>query len=156
MRTWTTGKGEAKEAWVVNYTDQSGKRRMKTFARKKEADAWRDRTRVDVREGVHTPDAATVTVAEAAKKWLDTCRINGLERSTISSYEDNVGHLAPFIGNVKLSRLNVPTIRAFEDRLRTERDDQENHEFVGVNRRRRSGARTRRAQRMPRSPVPPQ
>jgi hypothetical protein len=33
MRKWTTAKGEAKEAWVVNYTDGSGVRRMKTFER---------------------------------------------------------------------------------------------------------------------------
>lgn len=26
MRTWTTGKGDVKEAWTGNYTDQSGKR----------------------------------------------------------------------------------------------------------------------------------
>jgi integrase len=117
IRKWTTAKGEAREKYVVNYTDQSGKRRMKTFERKKEADAYRDRVRVDVREGVHTPDSSSVTVAQAAAKWLDTCRANNLERSTLESYEDNARHLMPFIGAVKLSKLNVPTIRALEDRL---------------------------------------
>ena len=36
-RSWTTAKGEQKEAWVVDYADSSGKRRLKTFERKKEA-----------------------------------------------------------------------------------------------------------------------
>jgi hypothetical protein len=81
MRTWTTGKGDVKEAWTANYTDQSGKRRMKTFARKQDADVFHDRTKVDVRAGVHTPDAASVTVAQAAEKWIRTCRDAWLERS---------------------------------------------------------------------------
>jgi hypothetical protein len=34
-RSWTTRKGENKEAWVVNYTDQQGRRVLRTFARKK-------------------------------------------------------------------------------------------------------------------------
>jgi integrase len=60
-------------------------------------------------------------VTQAAQKWLDTCRANGLERSTIVSYEDNVVlHIVPFLGAMKLSKLNVPTIREFEDRLRAE------------------------------------
>ena len=33
-RTWKTAKGEAKEAWVVDYVDQGGKRRLKTFEEK--------------------------------------------------------------------------------------------------------------------------
>ncbi len=39
-REWTTGKGERKVAWVVDYKDQHGKRRLKTFQRKKDAEAW--------------------------------------------------------------------------------------------------------------------
>jgi len=37
-RTWKNGKGESKTVWVVDYVDQGGKRRLKTFERKKEAD----------------------------------------------------------------------------------------------------------------------
>jgi len=32
-RTWTSPKGEQKEAWVVDYVDQGGKRRLKTFGK---------------------------------------------------------------------------------------------------------------------------
>jgi hypothetical protein len=31
-RTWKTAKGDAKEAWVVDYVDQAGKRRLKLSA----------------------------------------------------------------------------------------------------------------------------
>jgi integrase len=37
-REWTTRKGEQKTAWVADYTDQSGKRHIETYTRKKDAD----------------------------------------------------------------------------------------------------------------------
>jgi integrase len=119
-RLWKTAAGEVKEAWVVDYVDQGGKRRMKTFKRKKEADAYHSRANVELREGVHTPDSASVTIPEAGRLWLESCR--GLERATIATYEQHVKiHIIPLIGTVKLSRLRVPTIRSFEDRLREDR-----------------------------------
>ena len=38
-RTWTTAKGEQREAWIVDYRDRQGDRHIETFARKKDADA---------------------------------------------------------------------------------------------------------------------
>jgi integrase len=37
-RTWKTAAGEERQAWLCDYTGQSGKRHVKTFARKKDAD----------------------------------------------------------------------------------------------------------------------
>ena len=118
-RGWKTAKGEAKEAWVVDYVDQAGKRRLKTFARKKDADAFRSQAHVEVKAGVHTPDSASITVAKAAEKWLDTCRARGLERSTINSYIQHARlHIEPFLGRVRLSQISAPGVREFEDKLR--------------------------------------
>jgi integrase len=39
-RTWTTLSGEKREAWIARYTDGAGVRRVATFARKKDADAY--------------------------------------------------------------------------------------------------------------------
>ena len=55
-REWTTGAGEKKEAWIVDYVDQQGERHIETFERKKEADAYHATVAVDVRQGVHTPE----------------------------------------------------------------------------------------------------
>jgi integrase len=88
-RTWKTAKGEIKEAWVVDYSDQAGKRRLKTFRRKKEADAFEATARVEVREGVHTPNSESVTVANAAELWLETCRAHHLEAATVTAYEQH-------------------------------------------------------------------
>ena len=38
-RTWKSPNGEPKEAWVVDYVDQHGDRHLKTFAKKRDADA---------------------------------------------------------------------------------------------------------------------
>jgi integrase len=45
-REWATTQGEQREAWIVDYFDAGGTRRLKTFKRKKEADAWSNKTGV--------------------------------------------------------------------------------------------------------------
>lgn len=118
-RTWTTTEGEKRQAWVVNYTDAEGKRRLKTFALQKDAKAWESRTEVAIEQGTHVADRATVTVSRAAELWLASCAANGLERATIEAYTGHVTfHLKPLIGDTLLSRITVPSVRAFEDTLR--------------------------------------
>jgi hypothetical protein len=50
----------------VDYADQGGKRRLKTFKKKKEADAYHANTKVEIEQGVHVAPNASVTIAEAA------------------------------------------------------------------------------------------
>src|SRR5262245_46018923 len=130
-REWTTRNGEQREAWVVDYADISGVRRLKTFKRKKDADGWEASTSVAVRDGTHVADSASVTVTEAGKLWIKSAEAANLERTTVEQYKSHlrlhiVGDGAKrkeqesglFIGKLKLSQLNAPTVRAFEDRLR--------------------------------------
>jgi integrase len=121
-RSWKTRKGEPKEAWVVDYTDQLGDRHLKTFARKKDADAHHAQVAVDVRAGVHTPDNHTITVAEAGELWIRSREAANLERSTLVQYPNHLDlHITPLIGKTKLTAITVPFVRAFEDRLREDR-----------------------------------
>jgi integrase len=121
-RTWKTPHGEAKEAWIVDYVDQHGDRHIKTFTRKKDADAYHARVAVDVSAGTHTADSRSITVAEAGKLWLQSAEAAKLERSTLEAYRRHLNlHIAPFIGDVKLAQLTMPALRAYEDRLRAER-----------------------------------
>ena len=115
-RTWTNADGSRGEAWICNYTDAGGKRRLRTFDRKKEAEAFAGAVGVDVRRGIHVPDSQSVTVAEAARLWLEGAA--NLERTTLVQYETHVNlHIVPLIGAVKLSQLTVPMVRGFEDKL---------------------------------------
>lgn len=118
-REWTSPKGEAKSAWVVDYVDTSGKRRLKTFQRKKEADAFSATASVEVREGTHVADSASATVDAAGKLWLKSADGSGLEPTTTGQYEAHLRlHIVPFIGATKISALTIPAVRQFEDKLR--------------------------------------
>ena len=118
-RSWRTPAGEERTAWVVRYVDQAGRRRLKTFKHKKSADAFAATTAVEVREGTHVPDRATITIAEAGKLWIAEGKASGLERTTIDQRQQHLDlHLVPFIGARKLSAINGPTVHAFQDQLR--------------------------------------
>ncbi|UVC17574.1 tyrosine-type recombinase/integrase [Mesorhizobium onobrychidis] len=118
-RTWTNGKGEEKTAWVVDYADGKGVRRLKTFAKKKDADGFGATAKVEVREGVHVADSASVTVKAAGAFWIATGVNDGLERSSIDQRKRHLQlHIEPFIGATLLSQLTVPAVREFADKLR--------------------------------------
>ena len=118
-RTWNSPSGEPKEAWVVDYVDQHGDRHLKTFAKKRDADAHHAIVGAAVRAGTHTADSKSVTVARAAELWLESCAAAGLERTTLASYRQHAEvHIIPVLGALKLSQLTVPLVRGFEERLR--------------------------------------
>ena len=76
-RSWRTKSGEAREAWLVAYTDQAGTRRIATFERKREADIYHAQVRTEVRAGVHTATSTSITVADAAENWLTAVSSRG-------------------------------------------------------------------------------
>jgi integrase len=118
-RTWNGPSGEPKEAWVVDYVDQHGERHIKTFAKKRDADAHHAIVGTAVRAGTHTADSRSVTVARAAEMWLESCEAAGLERASMMAYRQRADlHITPILGALRLSQLTVPVVRGFEDRLR--------------------------------------
>ena len=81
-------------AWVVDYMDAAGKRRLKTFTTKKAADAWSVQAQHQVASGTHTPDRDSVTVKAAgeygcaaarSKSWSHTPCGSTAPISTITS-----------------------------------------------------------------------
>ena len=121
-RTWRNADGSQGEAWVAAYTDHEGKRRIRSFDKKQEAVAYHASVAGELRSGIHVPDSASVTVAEAGRLWLQGCEADGLERSTVDYYRQHLDrHIIPLIGAMKLSRLTVPMVRAFEDKLKLDR-----------------------------------
>jgi integrase len=120
-RIWRTSKGCRKEAWVVDYVDQFGGRHIETFERKKDADDFRASVNVDVRQGVHTPQSKSITVAEAAADWIAYVKLEGREHSTVGQYRQHVDlHIDPRIGREKLANLTTPLINKFRDELLTD------------------------------------
>jgi integrase len=112
------------ETWIVDYFDGS-KRRSKTFDKKKDADDCEAKYRVEIIDGTHVAESASITVAAAGELWLKSAEAAGLEPTTIQQYQQHVRlHIVPFIGTMKLSRLTAPAVRQFTDRLLQERRSQ--------------------------------
>lgn len=104
-------------AWAVDYVDGQGKRRLKSFPRKKDADDFAATAKVEVREGVHVADSASATVEAASTLWLKAAA-RRVEQGTLAQYRQHVRlHIVPLIGQTLLSRLTVPVVRQFEEDL---------------------------------------
>jgi integrase len=72
---------------VADYFDQHKIRHLKTFKTRKAADAWLVETRGEVSRGVHTPERQSITVFEAAQRWLERGTVESLERGTMRGYQ---------------------------------------------------------------------
>ncbi|MBB4390079.1 integrase [Rhizobium leguminosarum] len=119
-RTWT-GHGVQRQAWIVTYSDVRGIKRQRTFKKKRDADTFAATASVEVRQGVHVADSASITVEGAGLLWITSGEHAGLERSTINQRKSHLeNHIKPLIGSTLLSKLTLPTVRDFEDRLRKE------------------------------------
>jgi integrase len=117
-REWTTRRGEAKEAWIADYTDGTGKRHIQTFAQKKKADAFAAKVKVDINAGTHVALDNELTIAGVAEKWIKGVEADGKERATIRQYRQHANlHIVPRIGAVKLAKLTRGHVEHFRDGL---------------------------------------
>ncbi|OLB72416.1 MAG: hypothetical protein AUI16_20415 [Alphaproteobacteria bacterium 13_2_20CM_2_64_7] len=114
-RSWMVD-SERREAWIADYVDQSGARHIKTFAKRREAEAFHASASVEVAKGLHTADRRSPTIAQAGELCLQSSA--KLERTTLDSYRGHVQlHINPHLGHIRLSQLTAPMVRSFEDRL---------------------------------------
>lgn len=118
-RTWTTPRGEEHTAWVVDYVDQHGKRHIKTFKRKKDADDWRTDAETEIKSGTHTAASTSITLSEACERWLRHGEFTKkLERSTIRQRRQHIDlHILPRFENQKLTALTTPMVNGYIDWL---------------------------------------
>lgn len=133
-RRWKTGRGEEREAWVLAWTDASGKRHKQQFEKKRDAEARRTEVTHQVASGTFRADAASTTVEEAVKGYLKNlaARRDRGERVTEHYYRNVEGQLLNYvapqadrpvvftggIGRVKLSQCTAKVVSDFRDRLR--------------------------------------
>jgi integrase len=121
-RVWTTRGGEEKTGWLVDYFDQAGNRHVEQFQRKAEAKERAAKVHVDIGKGIHVPLNARLTVAEAAKNWINDK--SNRERSTRVQYQRHVDlHILPRLGKVPLAKLTNQHVKAFRDSLLNGSDD---------------------------------
>jgi integrase len=118
-RVWTTRLGERKEAWIVDYSDQDGDRHIQTFDKKKDADAYHDKVKTDIRTGApHVAPSKSITVAEAADKWINAVKARANEKGTLAQYDQHARlHILPRLGKHKLAHLTTAKLESFRDDL---------------------------------------
>lgn len=106
--------------YKVHYNEPlTGKRRSKVFARAKDAHYFKDN--IDKADYVHSRDS--VTIAEAADKWLTVCETLGrkgrepVEKATLRPYKLHARHINEMIGGRKLSDLTPQVCEQFAANL---------------------------------------
>ncbi|MCM2432077.1 tyrosine-type recombinase/integrase [Agrobacterium rosae] len=133
-RRWNTGKGEEREAWVLAWTDATGKRHKQQFDKKREAEARRTEVTHQVASGTFRAEAASTTVEEAVKAYLKhlAARRDKGEKVTEHYYRTAEGQLLNYVapqadravvfaggvGSIKLSQFTAKAVNDFKDRLR--------------------------------------
>src|SRR5262249_6888367 len=136
-RVWVTASGEQKEAWIVRYwqkgtvLDKNGKPKLdkngepkeggqyiETFARKKDAQARADEIGVGIRNRTHVAPSQSITVADAADRWIAASERAGLEPTTVDFYRGHVEHhIRPMLGKTKLAELTTASVSNFAEML---------------------------------------
>jgi integrase len=111
---------------VVDYyaKDSEGKpkRCWETFERKGDAENRAAGVTVDKRKGIFVAPSTSITIAEAAKLWLETCHTaeadGELERTTVVCHVKEVEHLNKLVGGIKLAYFSIAAARQLEGDLR--------------------------------------
>ncbi|WP_199628681.1 site-specific integrase [Rhizobium sp. OAE497] len=141
-RRWSNKSGEH-EAWVLAWTDATGKRHKRQFDKKRDAEAHRTEVTHQVAVGTFRADASSTTVDDAVTSYLKLLTerrdrgehvtehylrtVEGQLRNYVAPTEEHRakqpektriifdGHIGP----VKLSQCTAKVVSDFRDRLRT-------------------------------------
>jgi integrase len=111
-------KGKPTDFWIADYSDGAGNRHQRRFSRKKEAGAFHQQVKVDIRAGKHVSVSDKVTMADVFEKWVRGVEATRKQRSTIRQYRQHINlHLVPIIGATKLSKLTRAHCENLRDKL---------------------------------------
>jgi integrase len=108
-----------REAWVVDYVDGEGKRRLRTFERKKDADLYRSQVEVEVVKGEHIAHSVDVPFKLVAEAWLAKQRRSHLTtgKPVLSSMKAMEwvleSHLNPRFASQLISKLSAEAVQDY-------------------------------------------
>ena len=113
-RTWTTRKGETKEAWIVDYASTAPATLRRSTARRTPTPAKR-RSR-QRRQGVHIAPNKTPDRQGSGRNWIEACEAVELHRSSTEAYEQHFVCISSRSwAAYRLAQLTTPLIREFVD-----------------------------------------
>jgi integrase len=142
-RSWKNADGTQTVRWIADIADANGHRERRQFDTRREADAFANTTKSQMRAGTFRGDAAKFTVKDAADQYLTYCdgRRERRERMTRQNYKTMEGHIRNYIcrdpkrhdgkprpsrltefgggiGSIRLSQLTSRSVGDFRDSLR--------------------------------------
>jgi len=120
-RVWKY-KGEKRECWVVRYTDQSGKKRLKTFESKKNADRFRNKISFDLERGEHIGSSGDMKFNDVLEPFLRHCEarvaVGDLRGQTLRTWKRLMkASIQPKFGSYRLRDVTLREVQAWLDAL---------------------------------------
>jgi integrase len=94
--------------YEVDFRDQNRKRIQKTFDKKKDAEAYFQNSRVEVRQGCFIHESKE-TIGEIAQQWIDRKKAAGGYRfGTIQNWERHINeYIKPELGEILIQRATI-------------------------------------------------
>jgi integrase len=102
--------------WVIDYYDDTGKRRWETIGtNKKAAEEILAERMVELRKGTYTFGLSKTTIKEYSDKWHEIyAKLNSLKTSTAKSYKQCLdNHIVPALGHLPLRSVRRDQIKQF-------------------------------------------
>jgi integrase len=121
-RVWKY-KGEKRECWVVRYTDKSGKKHLKTFESKKNADSFRNKISFDLERGEHIGSSGDMKFNDVLEPFLRHCEArvavgNDLRGQTLRTWRRLIKKsIQPKFGSYRLRDVTLREMQAWFDAL---------------------------------------
>jgi integrase len=92
-------------------------RETKTFATKKEAEAYYNSQKTSIANGTYI-EPNKLTVSQALDEWMETEVKPRLAPATVASYEKNIeNHIKPALGGIQLQKLTPVAVQNFYNSL---------------------------------------
>lgn len=123
QRKFQRKNGKISVYWQVSYYDEDGQRHIKQFNRQSKANSYRIKVEGELETRSHIPDKATVTVGQAADKFLldfeAYVKAGTREQSTYNQYKSHVeNHIKPAkIGTALVAHLDALQCQEFVKEL---------------------------------------
>lgn len=126
-REWTKADGSIGRAWVVRYVDAGGIHRQKTFARQREASAYRSKIETENRAGLLAPEADKLTIGKVALDFASFMdqrqrdgRIGETHRRRVVDQFMRL-YILPYLSNVRLSGANLTLLSQWNADIQRDR-----------------------------------
>lgn len=125
-RKWEKADGTTGRAWIVRYLDAGGVHRQKTFAKQKDANAYRSKVETEQRSGLLAPEADKLTIGAVAMDFaafMDQRQRDGRIGETHRRRVDQFMRLyvLPYLKNVKLSAASLTLLTQWNADLQRDR-----------------------------------